>query len=109
MLWALALGFTNMTEASTVIPPAQQQQIATELKTDAEVMSNTQLQQQITDQPQDVQDAILTINTDARNLSLQVALCVPLLAALLGLANSLRMMRLPDITPVASTEGTDWG
>ena len=109
MLWALALGFTNMTEYSTVIPPAQQQQIATELKTDAEVMSNTQLQQQIADEPQDVQDAVLTINTDARNLSLQVALLVPAVAALLGLANSLRMMRLPDITPAAPIEGVDFG
>lgn len=79
------------------------------MNTDAEVMSNTQFQQQISDQPQDVQDAVLTINTDARNLSLQVALCVPLLAAVLGLANAFRMMRLPDITPVASAEGTDWG
>ena len=109
MLWALALGFTNMTESSTVIPPAQQQQIATEMETDAEVMSNTQLQQQISDQPQDVQDAVLSINTDARNLSLQVALLVPAVAALLGLANSLRMMRLPDITPAAPIEGVDFG
>ncbi len=108
MLWALALGFTNMTESSTVIPPAQQQQIAKEMETDAEVMSNTQLQQQISDEPQDVQDEVLAINTDARNLSLQVALCVPLLAALLGFGNSFRMRRLPDITPAASTEGTDW-
>ena len=51
MLWALALSFTNMTESSTVIPPAQQQQIADALETDAEVMSNTQLQQQIVDEP----------------------------------------------------------
>jgi len=109
MLWALALGFTNMTESSTVIPPAQQQQIAAEMETNAEVMSNTQLQQQITDQPQDVQDEVLAINTDARNLSLQVALLVPTVAALLGLANSLRMMRLPDITPAAPIEGVDFG
>ena len=109
MLWALALGFTTMTENSTVIPPAQQQQIANwSLNTDAEVMSNTQLQQQIADEPQDVQDAILSINTDARNLSLQVALVVPAIAALLGLANSVRMMRLP-ITPVADLEGLDLG
>ena len=109
MLWALALGFTAMTEDSTVIPPAQQEQIASELNTDAEVMSNTQLQQQIADQPQAVQDEILAINTDARNLSLQVALVVPAIAALLGLANSVRMMRLPDITPVADLEGLDLG
>ena len=52
MLWTLALSFTHLTNESTVIPPAQQQQIAAELETDAEMMSNTQLQQQIADEPQ---------------------------------------------------------
>jgi hypothetical protein len=33
-----------------------------------------------------------------------VALLVPILAGLLGLFNSLRMMRLPDIEPSASIE-----
>ena len=41
MLWALALSFTHQTEASAVIPPAQQQQIASYMEHDAEVMSNT--------------------------------------------------------------------
>ena len=92
-----------------MIPQAQQQQISAELETDAEVMSNTQLQQQIADQPQDIQDAVLAINTDARNRSLQVALLVPALAALLGLGNSFRMRRLPDIKPAAPMEGLDFG
>jgi Na+/melibiose symporter-like transporter len=109
MLWALALSFTHLTDTSTAIPPAQQQQISTYLEHDAEVMSNTQLQKQIADQPQDVQDAVLAINTDARNRSLQVALCVPAIASLLGVANSFRMRRLPDITPKADIEGVDFG
>ena len=109
MLWALALSFTHLTNESTVIPPAQQQQISAALETDAEVMSNTQLQHQIADQPPDIQDAILAINTDARNRSLQVALLVPAIAALLGLANSFRMRRLPDIKPAAALEGLDLG
>ena len=92
-----------------MIPPAQQQQISAELENDAEVMSNTQLQQQIADEPQDIQDAILAINTDARNRSLQVALLVPAIASLLGLGNSFRMLRLPDITPAADIEGVDFG
>ena len=92
-----------------MIPPAQQQQISAELETDAEVMSNTQLQHQIADQPQDIQDAVLAINTDARNRSLQVALLVPAIAALLGLGNSFRMRRLPDIKPAAPMEGLDFG
>ena len=67
-------------------------------------MSNTALQQQISDEPKAVQDDVLAINTHARNLSLQIALLVPL-ASLLGLANSFRMLRLPDITPVADIDG----
>ena len=109
MLWALALSFTDQTNASTVIPAAQQQQISAELEHDAEVLSNTQLQRQIADQPQDIQNAVLAINTDARNRSLQVALLVPAIASLLGLGNSFRMRRLPDITPAAPTAGLDVG
>ena len=43
MLAALSVSFTQMTENSQVIPPAQQQQIAAALEDDAEIMSNTQL------------------------------------------------------------------
>ncbi len=109
MLAALSFSFTNLTEASTVIPPAQQQQISVALEDSAEVMSNTALAEQIVGQPPEVEAAVLEINDQARNRSLQVALLVPLLAALVGLGNSFRMMRLPDITPSASLEGIDLG
>jgi MFS family permease len=104
MLATLSLTFTNQAEASTVIPPAQQEQIADELEHDAEVMSNTQLEQQLAGQPQDVQDEVIRINTDARHIALQIALLVPLLAALAGLFNAFRMMRLPDPTPSEAAE-----
>jgi len=72
------------------------------------VMTNTQLQQQLADQPKATQDEIVRINTDARPIALQVALLIPLLAGLIGLFNSFRMARLPD--PVASNaaEGAAW-
>ena len=47
----------------------------------------------------------MAINNDARNRSLQIALLVPLLAGLLGLGNSFRMLRLPDQKPSAPLEG----
>ena len=109
MLAALSFSFTNLTEASSVIPPAQQQQIAVALEDSAEVMSNTALAEQIVGQPPEVEAAVLEINDEARNRSLQVALLVPLLAALVGLGNSFRMMRLPDVKPSASLEGIDLG
>jgi EmrB/QacA subfamily drug resistance transporter len=108
MLAFLAFEFTNLTEASKVIPPAQQQQIADTLEHDAEVMSNAQLAPLLSDEPPDVQAEILRINKQARDRSLQVALLVPVLACLLGLLNGVRMRRLPDPMP-ASLEGVALG
>ena len=109
MIAALSFSFTYNTANITVIPPADQQQIAATLEDDAEVMSNTQLAQQITGQPAAVEAEIVAINHDARNRSLQIALLVPLLAALAGLGNSFRMLRLPDQKPSSSLDGMDFG
>jgi hypothetical protein len=109
MLAALSLSFTTMTEASSTIPSAQQEQIAQTLEDDAQVMSNSQLDTLLGDEPANVADEILQINTDARDLSLQVALLVSVLASLAGLVNSFRMVRLPDIEPSASAEGMALG
>jgi MFS family permease len=104
LLATLSLAFTNMSNASPVIPSTQQQQIAETLEDDAQVVSNTQLEKLLADEPPPVQKEILKINDDASDLALQVALLVPILAALLGLFNAFRMMRLPDIEPSASVE-----
>ena len=64
-----------------------------------------QLQELLAGQPEQVQDEIVRINTDARPLALQVALLVPILAGVAGLLNSFRMMRLPEIKPSGSVEG----
>ena len=109
MLAALSFTFTNLTENSAVIPPAQKEQIAVALEDHAQVMSNSALEERITGQPPEVEAEVVAINDDARNRSLQVALLVPLLAALAGLVNSLRMMRLPDLKPSAPLEGMDLG
>ena len=103
MLATLTITFTDMAKSSVVLSPTEQQQVADGLDEDAEVMSNTALEELLVGQPQDVQDEIIRINTEARPLALQVALLVPLLAALLGLVTSFRMMRLPD--PKASGRG----
>ena len=95
MLAFLAFSFTNQTEDSKVIPPAQQQQIADTLEDDAQVMSNAQLEPLLADEPQDVQAEILRINKQARDRSLQVALLIPVFASLLGLFNAFRMMTPP--------------
>ena len=73
------------------------------------MMSDTQLERLLADEPADIQAEILRINAEARDRSLQVALLVPLLAGLLGLLNSFRMRRLPDPAPSASLEGAALG
>ena len=105
LLAALSLSFVNKTEASDVIPPADQEQIASVLEDNAEFVSTTQLETLLADQPEEIQQEIIDINTDAGNFALQVAMLVPILACLLGFFNAFRMMRLPDIKPSADIEG----
>ena len=109
MLGTLAFTFTNMAESSAVFTPTEQQRVADGLEEDAEIMSNSQLEELLVGQPQDIQAEIIRINTDAREISLQVALLVPLLAALFGLFTAFRMGRLPDPAPSGSAEGVVLG
>lgn len=109
MLAALSFNFTNQANSSTVLSPADKSQVAAALEHDAEIMSNTALSEQISGQPVNVQDEIIRINTDARHRALQVALMVPLVAGVIGLLNSFRMMKLPDIKPSAAVEGAMLG
>ncbi len=105
MLAALSLSFTNMAQASTVLTPEQQEQVALALEEDAQIMSDTQLETQLAGQPVEVQEEIMRINTDARHFALQVALLVPLFAGLIGFLNTFRMTKLPDIEPSSAVEG----
>jgi EmrB/QacA subfamily drug resistance transporter len=104
MLATLSLAFTQMAESSAVLPPEDKEQVARVLEEDAELMSNTQLEELLADEPEEIQDEIVRINTEARPLALQVALAIPILAGLVGLVNSFRMMRLPDPTPSGAEE-----
>ncbi len=56
-------------------------------------------------QPDEVAQEIIDINTNAGDRALQVAMLVPILACLLGFANSFRMMKLPDFKPSEAAEG----
>jgi len=109
MLATLSVAFTKNAEASSVLRPDQQQQVADVLDEDAEVLSNGQLEELLADEPPRVREEIVDINTDTRPLALQIALLVPLLAGLAGLANSFRMVRLPDAPPPKTAEGAALG
>ncbi len=104
MLATLSATFTSMANDSDVLPADDKERVAQALEDDAEVMSNTRLAELLVDEPEDVQAEILDINTDTRHIALQVALLIPMGAALIGLGNSWRMRRLPDPEPLGSGE-----
>jgi EmrB/QacA subfamily drug resistance transporter len=109
LLATLSFSFTHEADASNVLTRSQQQQVADTLEHDAQVMSNTALEEQLAREPERVQDEIIRINTEARHIALQVALLVPILAAFAGLLNSFRMMRVPEPTPTHSGEEMVFG
>jgi EmrB/QacA subfamily drug resistance transporter len=91
MLATLSIAFTAKAEDSKVLPPATQERVADVLEEDAEVMSTTQLEELLAEQPPQISDEIVRINTEARPIALQVALLVPLLAGLIGFLRALRI------------------
>jgi hypothetical protein len=105
MLATLSYTFINMTNSSTVLPPAEQAQVAQVLEHDAQFMSNTQLAELLAGQPVEIQQEIIRINTDARHIALQVALLVPLIVGIIGIFMAFRMRRLPDPEPSEAAEG----
>jgi EmrB/QacA subfamily drug resistance transporter len=109
MLATLAVAFNSLAQDSAVLPPSDKERVAVALEEDAELMSNTQLVQLLEDEPPPIQAEIVRINTEARHLALQVALLVPIIAGLLGLFNSFRMSRLPDLKPSSAAEGMSLG
>jgi hypothetical protein len=104
LLAVLSFSFTARAESSTVLSPDQQQQVAAVLEDDAQLLSTTQLEELLADETPEVQDEIIAINTQARPISLQIALLVPLLAGLAGMVVALRMRRLPDPAPSGAAE-----
>jgi len=105
MLASLAVVFTSMVNSSPIIPADQKAQISAGLEENAQLLSNTELDALIVNQPADVEAEILRINTEARPIALQIALLVPLIAGLLGFLISLRMVKIPEVKPAAVLEG----
>jgi EmrB/QacA subfamily drug resistance transporter len=109
MLATLSFTFVSMAESSEILPPAERERVATVLEEDAQVMSNTQLEELLAAQPEEIAEEIVRINTESRPRALQAALLVPLLAAVIGFVNGFRMMKLPDVKPSADIEGMTLG
>jgi EmrB/QacA subfamily drug resistance transporter len=109
MLAALSFGFGHQVDNSTVLNASQKSQVTEVMRTDAEVMSDAQLNELLAGETPAVREELIRINDDVRARALQVALLVPLLAGALGVVNGLRMRRLPDPDPSSSVEGVALG
>ena len=103
LLATLASAFTTLSDASPVLTAEQKVQVSTVLEEDAELMSNSGLEVMLEDEPPEVAAEIVRINSEAAPFALQIALLVPIVAAVGGVLNAFRMRRLPDPGP-ASTE-----
>ena len=105
MLASLSLVFTHKANSSTVLSPRQQDQVRDGAREERRGDDATRTSRSCSKgKPPAVQEEILRINTEARPIALQIALLVPLLAALLGLVNGFRMTRLPDPEPSSAAE-----
>ena len=82
----------------------QADKVSSALEKNAEVMTNTHLEALLAGKPPAVKAEIIHINTEARPRALQIALLVPLIAALIGLLQGFRMTRLRDPEPSAAAE-----
>ncbi|HEX4688565.1 MAG TPA: MFS transporter [Nocardioides sp.] len=104
LLAALSVSFTAEANASDVLPPDAKDQVSQALEDDAQIMSNTHLNQQLAGQPEPIRNEIIRINTEVRPRALQFGLLVPIVSALIGLLISFRMVRLPDAERSATAE-----
>jgi EmrB/QacA subfamily drug resistance transporter len=106
MLATLAATFTSLAASSSVLTADQQQQVSTVLEEDAQLMSNTGLEELLLDESPEASAEVIRINTEARPFALQIALLVPIIAGLLGVLNGFRMRRLPDPKASSGAEAT---
>ena len=106
MLASLAIGFTQLSASSTVLHrrradsrwprPSRKTRRSSATRSCSEILAG---------QPEATQTEILRINDQARELALQIALLIPILAGVLGFANAFRMVRTPEPKPSGAAEG----
>ena len=103
MLATLSLTFTDMAEESSVLPPSDQQRVAEALEDDAQLMSNTQLEELLGGNRRRSRTRSCASTRTPGLVPFRWRSWFRSLPALIGLINSFRMMRLPEPTPSAST------
>jgi MFS family permease len=97
---ALVSGITTLTNENQTLTPDQKEQVSVAMQGDVSAVSNTEVEAALAGQPQEVVDAVVQINNDARNRALGISLAVIGLFGLLGLAAAFLLP--PDAGKIAS-------
>ncbi|MGE0056661.1 MAG: MFS transporter [Dehalococcoidia bacterium] len=103
LISALVSGVTNLTNENQTLSPDQKQQLNAAMQGDISAISNTQVEEALAGQPQEVVDAVVQINNDARNRALAISLAVIGLFGFIGLGAALLLPR--DAGAMASESG----
>jgi MFS family permease len=101
LISALIAGISNLTDESTVLDPAQKDQISAALENNVTAMSDEQVRERLEGQPQAVVDEVTRINAESRDRALALALVTVALIGLIGLGAAIL---LPPGEPVAKGE-----
>jgi MFS family permease len=82
---AIIAGISSRTADSTVLDPAQKQQLTTAMQGSVSAVSDQQVEQALAGQPPDVVNEVTRINREARNHALGYALIAVGIVGLIGL------------------------
>jgi MFS family permease len=93
----LISGVTDLTNESTILDPAQKDQIAVALEGDVSAVSDEQVRSALEGQPPEVVDEVVGINAKARDRALGYALLAVAVIGLIGLGAALLLP--PDKRP----------
>lgn len=90
---------TTLIAENTVLTSSQKEQYNSVLQSDAQIVSNAQLQAKLVNQPSEVSDAVVSINEQARDKALTDVVYVLGVIGTIGLITS---WRLPKTKPVTA-------
>ena len=106
ILSVFVLTATTLIDESPAFTSSEQSQLDTAVTEKAQIISDTQLRTAISEYPADQQDAMITINAEARQTALTVVYAGLALAGLLGFGAALRLPRTPPLSNTPTPAGS---
>ncbi len=102
---ALIIGVTQLTQESTVLPPESKQQISVALEGSVTALSDTQVEEALQGQPEEIVQEVVRINAAARNRALGLAILAIGVVGLVGLGATFFLpgqARAPAVPPTTN-------